>query len=73
MWISTDFGGHKDVTYLEVRASYRFCQLIEKRFLDFHKLGWVHNLKDVFDFVEKHDFFGAVYFGPVAQETHDYL
>ncbi len=58
---------------LEVRTRHGFGELVEKRLLDLRKLGRVHNLKDVFDLVEKHDLLGAVDLGPIPQETEDDL
>ena len=60
-----------DGTNLEVRAGNRFGQLVEKRFLYFGELGWVHDLKDVLDFVKVHDFFGTIGLWPVTQQSKD--
>lgn len=58
---------------LEVRTSDRFGELMEQWLLDLSKLGRIHNLKNVFHFVEKHDLLGAVNLGPVAQQSKDNL
>lgn len=59
---------------LEVGACNRFGQLMEQRFLNFGKLSWIHDLKDVFHLVEEHDLFGAVDLGPVPEKTkHDLI
>ena len=58
---------------LEVRAGYRFGELMEKRLLYLGKLGRVHDLKDVFNFVKEHNFFGAIHLGPVAKEAEHNL
>lgn len=56
-----------------MRTSNRLCQLVEERLLDLCKLGRIHDLKDVFDFIQEHDFLGAVDFGPVPQQTENDL
>jgi hypothetical protein len=50
-------------------AGHRFGELTEQSFLDLCKLGRVHDLENVLDLVQEHDFFGAVDLGPVTQET----
>jgi len=52
---------------LEVRACNRLGQLVEEGLLDFGELGWIHDLEDIFNFVEEHDLLCAVDFGPIAQ------
>lgn len=54
-------------TNLEMRAGDRLGQLMEQRLLHLYKLGWVHDLKNILDLIEIHDFLGAVHFRPVAQ------
>ena len=57
---------------LEVRAGNGFGQLVEEGFLDLCELTRIHDLKDVLDFVQEHDFLRAVDLGPIAQEAqHD--
>ena len=56
----------RSLSDLEMRASDGFCELIEKRLLHFGKLSWIHDFEYVFNFIEKHDFFRAVDFRPVA-------
>lgn len=58
---------------LEMGACDRFSQLVEEWFLDLGKLCGIHDLKDVFNLVEEHDFFGAVRLGPVPEQTEDDL
>ena len=53
--------------YLEMWTSNRFCQLVEKRLLNFCKFAWIHDFKDVFYFVEKHDLFGTIDFRPISK------
>jgi hypothetical protein len=43
----------------------RLGQLIEQRLLDLGEFRRIHHLEDVFDFVQEHDFLGAVDFWPV--------
>jgi hypothetical protein len=54
---------------LEMRACHGFRELVEQRLLDLGEFGRVHDLKDVFDFVEEHDLLGAIDLGPVPQKT----
>lgn len=56
-----------------MRAGYRFGQLVEQRFLHLCELRWIHDLEDVFYFIQEHDLFGAVHLGPVAKKTKDNL
>ena len=53
--------------YLEMWAGDRFSQLVEKWLLDLGKFVRIHNFEDIFDFVEEHDFLGAVDFRPIAK------
>ena len=61
------------VTHLEVGTCYRLSQLIEQRLLHFRELIRVHNLEDVFHFIQKHDFLCAVYLGPISKQTEHNL
>jgi hypothetical protein len=54
---------------LEMRTRNRFGELIEEWLLDLGKLLWVHDFENIFDFIQEHDFLGAVGFGPVSQQT----
>lgn len=54
-------------------TSDRFRQLIEKRLLDLGKFCGVHDFKYIFDFIQKHDLFRAIYFWPVAEKPKDNL
>jgi hypothetical protein len=51
---------------LEMRAGNRFGELMEQWLLDLGKLCRVHDLENILDFVEKHDFLGAIDLGPVT-------
>jgi hypothetical protein len=46
---------------------------MEKGLLDLCKLGRVHNLENVLNFIQEHDLLGAVDLRPVAQQTKDDL
>lgn len=59
--------------YLKVGTGYRFCQLIEKRFLDFGEFLRIHDLKDIFDLIQEHHLFGAVDFRPISKEAKNNL
>lgn len=61
------------MTYLEMRACDGFGELVEQGFLHLCKLCRIHDLEDVFYFVQEHDFLGAVHLGPISQETEDHL
>jgi hypothetical protein len=58
---------------LKVRTCDAFGELVEERDLDLVKFGRLHDFKDVFNFIDKHDFLGTVDFGPVFQESADDL
>lgn len=58
---------------LEVWTSNRLGELMEKGFLNLGELGWVHDLEDVLNFIEEHDFLRAVDFWPVAKEAQNNL
>lgn len=66
-------GGNARSTHLEMGAGNRLGQLVEQGLLHLSELARVHDLKDVFDLIKIHDFFGAVGFGPEAQQTKDDL
>lgn len=55
------------MTNLEMRAGNRFGELVEQRLLDLRKFGRIHYLKNVFDFVQKHDLFRAIDLGPIPE------
>ena len=57
-----------DERYLEMWTCDRLRKLVEQWLLYFSKFSWIHDLKDVFHFVEKHNLFRAIYFGPVSQK-----
>lgn len=59
--------------HLEMRAGNRLGKLMEKRLLNFGELGGIHDFKNIFHFVQKHDLLGAVNLGPVAQQSEDNL
>ena len=46
---------------------------MEERLLDLGEFCRIHNLKDILDFVQEHDFLCAVDFGPVSKKTEDNL
>lgn len=52
---------------LEMRACNGLGKLMEEWFLNLGKLCWVHDLKDILNFVQEHDFFCAVDLRPVSQ------
>lgn len=52
--------------YLKVGTCDGLCELIEKWFLDFGKFLRVHDLKDIFHFVQEHDLFSTIDFRPVS-------
>ncbi len=54
-------------------TSDRLGQLVEKGFLNFGEFSGVHNLEDIFDFVEVHDLLGAVRLRPVTQQSKNDL
>jgi hypothetical protein len=58
---------------LEMWTSDRLSQLVEERFLNFGEFSGVHNLEDIFDFVEVHDLLGAVCLRPVTQQSKNDL
>jgi hypothetical protein len=58
---------------LKMWAGHGFGQLMEERFLNLGKLGRVHDLENILDFVEKHDFLGAIDLGPVSQKAKNNL
>ena len=61
------------ITNLEMRASDRFRELLEQRYLDLGELGRVHDLEDVFHLVQVHNLLRTVGLGPIAQQTKDHL
>jgi hypothetical protein len=61
------------LNYLEMRTGDGFGELMEKRILNFGKFPRVHDLEYILHFIEKHDFFGAIYLWPVSQQTKDDL
>lgn len=67
----TDHG--KFCAYLEVRARDGFCELLEQRLLNLGELGGIHDFEDILDFVEEHDFFGAVDLGPISEKAEHNL
>jgi len=46
------------------------CQLLEQRLHDLLKFGRLHDVQNLLDFVEEHDFLGRVDLGPVPQQSH---
>ena len=57
---------------LKVWACNRFSKLVEQWLLNLGKLARIHHFKDVFNFIEEHDFFGAIDLGPIPEQTkHD--
>lgn len=56
------------VTDLEVWTGHALCELVEERLLDLGKLGRIHDLKDIFHFVEEHNLLRAVGLRPVTEE-----
>jgi len=56
-----------------MRAGNGLGQLMEQRLLHLYKLRRIHDLKDILDFIEVHDFLGTVHFRPVAQQPKDNL
>ena len=58
---------------LEVRACDGFGKLVEEWLLNLGKLCWIHNLKDILNFVQEHDFLCAVDFGPISEKAKDNL
>jgi len=65
--------GGESRAHLKVWTGDRFGQLIEERLLDLGKLCRVHDLKNVLDFIQKHDFLCAVDLGPIPQQTENDL
>lgn len=59
----------KRLTYLKMWTSNRLSQLVEQRLLDFSEFTRIHDLKNVFDLIEKHDFFRTVHFWPISQKA----
>ena len=59
--------------YLEVGTGNRFCELVKQRLLDLCKFGWIHDFKNVFYFIQKHDFLCAVHLRPISKQTEDNL
>jgi hypothetical protein len=58
---------------LKVRTGDTFGELVEERDLDLVEFRRLHDFKDVFDFIDKHDLLGTVDFGPVFQKSTDDL
>lgn len=56
-----------------MRASDGLGELVEERFLNLGKLGGVHDFKNVFYFIQEHDFFGAIDLGPISEEAQNNL
>jgi hypothetical protein len=54
-------------THLKMRTGNGFGQLVEEGFLDFGKLGWVHDFEDILNFIQEHDFLSRVDFRPVSK------
>ena len=57
------------MSYLKMRTRNRLGKLIEQGFLNFGEFIGIHDLKNVFHFIEKHDLFGAVSLWPIAKQT----
>jgi hypothetical protein len=52
--------------YLEVGTCDGFRKLVEERLLDLCEFRRVHNLKNIFDLVQKHDLLSAIDLRPVS-------
>jgi hypothetical protein len=52
---------------LEMGTGDRLGELMKERLLNLGKLGWIHNFKDVFHFIQEHHLFCAIGLGPVAK------
>ena len=71
--VSSGRGQVKGMIHLKMRAGNRLCQLVKQWFLDLGKLRRIHDLKDVFHLVQKHDFFAAIDLRPVAEQAQHNL
>lgn len=40
---------------------------------DFDELNWLHDIHNLFKFIQKHDLFGAVDFRPILEQTSHHL
>lgn len=58
---------------MEMRTGHALSQLVEKRLLNLYEFSRIHNLEDILDFVQEHDFLGAVGLRPVPQQPKDNL
>lgn len=64
--VSWDCKVQDAVAYLEMWACDRLCELIEQRLLNLGKLCGVHDLENIFHFIQEHDLFSTVDFRPVS-------
>ena len=65
---SISLGDREQTSHLKVWARNGFRQLIEQRLLHFRKLPWVHDLKYVFDLVEKHHLLRTIDLWPISKQ-----
>jgi len=56
-----------------MRAGHTLSQLVEKRLLDLGEFRRIHDLEDVLNFVEEHDFLGAIGLRPIPQQSKNNL
>ena len=63
----------RPLCYLEMGTGDRLGELMKQRLLNLCEFRRIHDLKDVFDFVQKHDLFGAVDLGPVSEKSQNNL